>query len=103
MEENTQRSRRGSVNRTEAKEAPYTQFQKVEYMPNSTHSLSGKSSNLTDKEKENAILAANILTSTVSTLIKAGYVRAAKNQNGEIVLIFPQDKWTPSLRLKWLD
>ena len=100
MEENTQQSRRGSVNRTEAKEPPYTQFQKVEYMPNSTHSLSGKSSSLTAKETENAVLAAGILASTVSTLIQAGYVRAAKNQNGEIVLIFPSDRWTDKLRLK---
>ncbi len=103
MEENTQRSRRESVNRTEADEKTYLQSQKLANTPPSMTNSSGTLSNLTKSEKENAVLAAGILTSTVSTLIKAGYVRAAKNQNGEIVLIFPQDKWTPSLRLKWLD
>ena len=84
----------------EAKEKPSTRYQSMANTPNSTPSLSAKSSNLTDKEMENAVLAAGILTSTVSTLIKAGYVRAGKNQHGEIVLIFPSTVWTDKLRLK---
>jgi hypothetical protein len=36
----------------------------------------------------------------VSTLVKAGWVRMAKNQHGEIVLIFPSVVWTDKLRLK---
>ena len=100
MAENTQQSRRGSVNRTEAKEKLSTQYQNMDYTPNSIPSLSAKSSNLTDREEENAVLAAGILTSTVSTLIKAGWVRMAKNQHGEIVLIFPSVVWTDKLRLK---
>ena len=69
-------------------------------MPTSTNNSPVTLSPLTESERENAVLAAGILTSTVSILIKAGYVRAARNQNGEIVLIFPSVVWTDKLRLK---
>ena len=100
MEENTQQSRRGSVNRTEASGKRFTPSQRTVNTPLSMSNLLAKSSNPTAEETENAVLAAGILTSTVSTLIKAGYVRAGKNQNGEIVLIFPSTVWDGSLRLK---
>lgn len=100
MADNTQQSRRGSVNRTEANEKRSTQSQKLENTPHSMNNSTVTLSPLTESEKENATLAAGILTSTVSTLIKAGWVRMAKNQHGEIVLIFPSVIWTDKLRLK---
>lgn len=100
MADNTQQSRRGGVNRTEASEKRSIQSQKMANTPPSTNNSPVTLSSLTESEKENATLAAGILTSTVSTLIKAGWVRMARNQHGEIVLIFPSTVWTDKLRLK---
>ena len=100
MADNTQQSRRGGVNRTEANGRQSSQSPKTANMPTSTNNSPVTLSPITESERENAILAAGILTSTVSTLVKAGLVRMAKNQHGEIVLIFPSVVWTDKLRLK---
>ena len=100
MEENTPASQHASGKKAEANGKRFTPSQRTAHIPPSTISSSEMLYPLTESEKENATLAAGILTSTVSTLIKAGYVRAGKNQNGEIVLIFPSTVWTDKLRLK---
>lgn len=100
MAESTQQLRREGVNRTEAKEKQSSPSPKTGLTQPYMSNLSAMSLPLTESEKENALLAAGILTSTVPTLLKAGWVRMAKNQNGEIVLVFPSTVWTDRLRLK---
>lgn len=90
-----------SVNTKAVNGQHYTQLAKTENTPISTTNSSQKSLNLTESERENALLAAGILASTVPTLLKAGLLRRARNQvTGEALLVFPSTVWTDELKLK---
>lgn len=90
-----------AVNTVEASGKPSTQSASLGRTQNSTNNLPPKLSSLTEKEKENALLAAGILASTVPTLVQAGLIRKARHkETREIVLVFPSTLWTDDLKVK---
>ena len=99
--EPTQRLQPVDVNRMEASGQHSTPSAKTGNSRTSTTNLNVMLSNLTETERENALLAAGIFASTLTTLLKAGMVRKVRNKvTGEVLLAFPSTVWTDDLKLK---
>lgn len=89
------------VNTAAASAKLSTPLVKTGSTPPSTINLPQRSSNLTESERENALLAAGIFASTLPTLLKAGLLRRARNQQtGEALLVLPQETWDNNLKLR---
>lgn len=100
MAAHTQPLPQGGVNTTGQGATHSIQSAKTASTPLSTTSSVLTSSNLTEKERENALLAAGILASTVPTLLKAGLVRKVRNKDTrEVLLAFPSTVWTDDIKL----
>lgn len=100
MGELTQPLAQDGVNTTAVLGQHSTRSAKTESTPPSTTSSVLTSSNLTEKERENALLAAGILASTVPTLLKAGLIRKVRNKDTrEVLLAFPSTVWTDDIKL----
>ena len=90
-----------AVNRTGQDGQHSTRSRKTVQIKPSTKRLSEKLSNPTLNVEENARIAANILTATVPTLIKAGLVqKKLHSESGNMVLVFPSTLWTDELRMR---
>ena len=90
-----------AVNRTAALGQHSTPSAKTEPIHTSIPRSSGTLSNLTENEKENALLTVGVFASTLPALLNYRMVRKAKNKTtGEVLLVFPSTLWTDDLRLK---
>lgn len=99
--ENTRQLQPGGVNSMVANERRYTPSAKTGNTPTSTNNLNVTLLNLTEREKENALLTADVFASTLPALLKYKLVRKARNMStGEILIIFPSTVWTDDLKLK---